>query len=123
MYGHQQGDECLKLVAQSLNDKTTKLTEGLVARYGGEEFVCVIPKHSEEIVKQFAQDINQQIEQLKIVHEKSPVSNYVTVSIGLVTLIPKHATATDMNSVIKKADHALYQAKTAGRNQAIFYTD
>ncbi|WP_416150295.1 diguanylate cyclase domain-containing protein [Salipaludibacillus sp. HK11] len=115
-YGHQQGDECLKLVAQSLNEeRINKSTDGLVARYGGEEFVYVIPQLSKEEAEQFAQKIKQKIEQLKIAHEKSLISNYVTVSIGLITVIPN--TTEDMNSILKKADQALYQAKIAGRNQ------
>ncbi|WP_416150276.1 diguanylate cyclase domain-containing protein [Salipaludibacillus sp. HK11] len=115
-YGHQQGDECLKLVAQSLKEeRVNKSTEGLVARYGGEEFVYVIPQLSKEEAEQFAEILNQKIEKLEIVHEKSLVSNYVTVSIGLITVIPN--TTEDMNSILKKADHALYQAKIVGRNQ------
>ncbi|GAE94481.1 hypothetical protein JCM21714_3641 [Gracilibacillus boraciitolerans JCM 21714] len=114
----KKGDECLKQVAQALDKQLHALPDGLAARYGGEEFVCLIPKLSKGEVGQIANEINQLIEQLKIAHEKSPVSNYVTISIGVFTaILGKHI---DKDNMLKQADEALYQAKDkGGRNQVI----
>ncbi|MDL4840573.1 sensor domain-containing diguanylate cyclase [Aquibacillus rhizosphaerae] len=115
LYGHQQGDECLKLVAQSINKKVAELPEGIAARYGGEEFVCVIPNSDKVDLLNFTQELHQRIEQLKIPHENSSVSKYVTVSIGLFSIVPSETTT--MDAILRQADHALYQAKLDGRNQ------
>lgn len=120
-YGHQKGDECLKMVAKELNDHVTELPEGIVSRYGGEEFVCVLPSTTEGNPELFAQELNHRIEHLQLPHEKSLVSNYVTVSIGLTTVIP--STTIERKDIIKQADHALYQAKVAGRNRIAIYSD
>ncbi|KAB8130763.1 diguanylate cyclase [Gracilibacillus oryzae] len=114
-YGHQKGDECLIQVAHVLDKQINALPNGLAARYGGEEFVCLIPEADQAEAQRIAKNINQQIEQLKIPHEKSPVSNYVTSSVGLYTAIPQ--IQIDLNTALKQADKALYQAKAAGRNQ------
>ncbi len=90
MYGHQRGDECLKQVAQELDKQLHTLPNGLAARYGGEEFVCLIPKLRQAEVGRIANDINQKIEKLKILHENSPLSEYVTLSIGVFTATPRN---------------------------------
>ncbi|MFC4322510.1 sensor domain-containing diguanylate cyclase [Litchfieldia salsa] len=115
-YGHQMGDQCLKLVAQTLNENQ----EGLVARYGGEEFVCVLPYQNQAAAKEIAQRLNRKIEQLEIPHEKSPISKHVTISIGLATMIPDQT--TNKKELLKQADQALYHAKEIGRNQAVSFT-
>ncbi|WP_139180285.1 sensor domain-containing diguanylate cyclase [Gracilibacillus ureilyticus] len=114
-YGHQKGDECLQQVAQELDKQISSLPGGLVSRYGGEEFVGLIPRLNQEEAERVARDINKQIEQLEIAHHTSPVSKYVTLSIGLYTTVPDKQ--MDLNSVLKQADEALYQAKALGRNQ------
>jgi diguanylate cyclase (GGDEF)-like protein len=114
-YGHQQGDTCLKEVAQTLN----KLEDGLAARYGGEEFVCVLPNANETSAELIALELNQEIQQLKIPHEKSLVSPYVSVSIGVTTIIPSETTHKKV--ILEEADSALYQAKSSGRNKVINY--
>ncbi|WP_058308581.1 sensor domain-containing diguanylate cyclase [Gracilibacillus massiliensis] len=116
-YGHQKGDECLQQVVQELDKQIGALPNGLVARYGGEEFVCLIPKLSQAEVERIANDINHGIENLKIDHETSPISNYVTISIGQFTTNPNPY--VDIDTFLKKADEALYQAKAAGRNQIV----
>ena len=114
-YGHQMGDTCLKQVAQTIN----KVEDGLAARYGGEEFVCVLPNRNQTNAEQMAKSLNEQVEQLKIPHEKSVVSNYVTVSIGITTVIPSESTTK--KTILNQADQALYQAKTSGRNRVVSF--
>ncbi|WP_170133002.1 sensor domain-containing diguanylate cyclase [Saliterribacillus persicus] len=121
LYGHQRGDECLKQVAQELDKQLHALPNGLAARYGGEEFVCLIPKLRQAEVGRIANNINRKIEQLKIAHENSPLSEYVTLSIGVFTATP--SAQIDKDTMLKYADDALYQAKDKGRNQVVQHGD
>ncbi len=115
-YGHQAGDECLKLVASSLAEAMHRPTD-LVARYGGEEFVIVLPgTHARGAIK-IAEHIRQTVLDLQLPHESSTVHDCVTISLGAATVAPmvKH----HANELLLSADKALYSAKEAGRNQVI----
>ncbi|MCK8826606.1 GGDEF domain-containing protein [Natroniella acetigena] len=112
-YHHQEGDECLKKVAQSLKDLVRP--GDLVARYGGEEFVVVLPDTEMKGAKKVAQRLRRGVENLKIKHEKSNVSKYVTVSVGLAVARPQDG--IEKEKLIKIADAALYEAKENGRNR------
>lgn len=115
-YGHLAGDDCLKQVADALRD-SLKRPYDLAARFGGEEFACVIPETNINDALFIAKRIKNNIDSLKLEHKSSPVSPFVTVSIGGVTKIPdqldKH------NEMLQKADEALYKAKQNGRNQIL----
>jgi diguanylate cyclase (GGDEF)-like protein len=115
-YGHLLGDDCLKLVAETLLD-TIRRSGDFVARYGGEEFVCVLPETDKEGAKTVAELFRKAVDTLKIIHEKSQVSDHVTISLGVATLIPKADKA--MKFLIEAADKSLYQAKAEGRNRII----
>ncbi|AIE74247.1 MULTISPECIES: high salinity-induced biofilm formation responseregulaton Rre2 [unclassified Synechocystis] len=115
-YGHQQGDDCLQKVAQTLVSIAQRVTD-LVARYGGEEFVVILPNTNQEDAMAIAQKMLQAIAGLEIPHQGSTISEYITISIGISTLVP---TAGDtVERIISEADQALYRAKSQGRNQAI----
>lgn len=120
LYGHQKGDECLKKVATALNKHASAYEGALIARYGGEEFVCIIPNSDQTNTEQIAEEMNLLIEQLQIPHEKSKVSKYVTISVGLTTALPSKG--IHKKDMIQQADHALYQAKLTGRNQMASYS-
>ena len=115
-YGHQRGDECLIQVAQGMNQVVRRSTD-LVARYGGEEFVVILPNTNVEGAMQVAQLIRDRIRQLKIPHAKSDVSQYITLSLGISSVIPSYIITSD--SLINAADSALYQAKQQGRDRII----
>ncbi|MGA1931434.1 diguanylate cyclase domain-containing protein [Arcobacter sp. YIC-464] len=115
-YGHQLGDDCLKKVSDILRQTINRPTD-LVARYGGEEFVIVLPNTNELGAKKIAKLILDNISKEQIVHEKSEVSSFVTMSLGV-------AVSCDLEEVtpknlIKKADDNLYKAKSLGRNMYI----
>lgn len=113
-YGHQQGDTCLKEITDEIR-KTAKQPGDMVYRYGGEEFSVILPETSKKRAKIIAEDIRQNIEKLMIEHKNSGVSNHVTVSIGLATIVP-----TDDDTIeefIELADTNLYRAKSSGRNR------
>ncbi|ACH94659.1 response regulatory protein [Borrelia recurrentis A1] len=112
-YGHTNGDECLKLIAKSLNRIAIKYKID-VARYGGEEFILFsVNKSLEEMIKSVSFLI-EDIRNLGIVHEYSDISHFVTVSIGLAEQVPQDSNFTN---IIKLADDKLYEAKISGRNQ------
>jgi diguanylate cyclase (GGDEF)-like protein len=113
-YGHQQGDETLKKVATALSQLCRR--EGdLAARYGGEEFAIILPDVDSQHCQQFSQLLQQKIAQLQIAHGNSDVANILTLSIGFYSLYPAHD--ANLETIIKNADTALYQAKETGRNR------
>ncbi|WP_226671083.1 diguanylate cyclase [Metabacillus litoralis] len=118
-YGHQKGDEVLKLVAQALKNRV-EMVEGFFARYGGEEFFVLLNGKTVEEVVDLAKELNGVIHKLKIQHHTSTVTDSVTISIGIA-----HSTSTyfiEKDQLIQKADEALYQSKEMGRNSiTLFY--
>lgn len=115
-YGHLQGDECLKQVAKAITQAVKRQTD-LVARYGGEEFVVILPNTNLDGALQVAQFIQDEIRQLQIPHLKSEVSQFITFSLGISTIIPSNL--VDSSTLVNRADQALYQAKQQGRDRII----
>lgn len=112
-YGHQAGDTCLKTVAKAIEDSLKRPTD-LVARYGGEEFAVILPNTPPHGAISIVERIQEQILQLQIPHEKSGVSSFITLSLGISTQIP--SLELSPSSLITFADKALYSAKRKGRN-------
>ncbi|MFM7575216.1 MAG: diguanylate cyclase domain-containing protein [Snowella sp.] len=117
-YGHQQGDDCLIQIAHAV-EAITRRPADLVARYGGEEFVAILPNTSAEGAIEMASRIHQVIKQLKIPHQKSEISDKVTVSIGIASLIPTIDQSCEI--LITQADKALYLAKNQGRDRSVVF--
>jgi len=116
LYGHQAGDQCLYRVAQTVA-RTLPHASDLVARYGGEEFAVVLPCADLERGQQVADAIQQQIQACEISHHGSQVAPHITLSMGLVTIIPHYPiTPADL---ISYCDRALYEAKAQGRNRIV----
>lgn len=115
-YGHPQGDICLQQVAQALQQGVQRSID-LVARYGGEEFVVILPHTDQEGALEVAQKIQDVLEQFNLPHRSSNVADRVTTSIGICSLIP--TVERFPLDLINAADHALYQAKTLGRNRTV----
>ncbi|MGE8690023.1 MAG: diguanylate cyclase [Achromobacter sp.] len=112
-YGHQEGDELLKVLALVLKQKARRPRD-LAARYGGEEFVVLLPDTRRQHAEAIAEGIRQAIAGLRVPHEDNG-AGIVTVSVGVATAIPL---AEDTEAgLIEAADAALYQAKEAGRNR------
>jgi len=119
-YGHPIGDYCLQQVALAI-ECVIESNPGLVARYGGEEFGIILPHANQDQAFKIAQKISISVNQLHIAHQKSLVSKYVTISLGIHSLIPNSDSTPEL--LIALADKALYEAKEQGRNQACLYTE
>tara|TARA_R110001583_G_scaffold18141_2_gene72576 strand:+ start:22533 stop:23903 length:1371 start_codon:yes stop_codon:yes gene_type:complete len=115
-YGHQAGDKCLSAIAQQIKTTISRETD-VVARYGGEEFVVILPATCTITAIEIAQKIRGNIEALAIVHEYASSGNYVTVSVGVASVIPDSDVRCD--ELLSSADQALYQAKHSGRNRVM----
>ncbi|OLP16153.1 hypothetical protein BST81_22380 [Leptolyngbya sp. 'hensonii'] len=113
-YGHQIGDTCLIQVAQAIKQAVKRSTD-LAARYGGEEFVVILPHTTTAGAIAVAEAITNGIQLLTIDHRASPISQYVTASVGIATVVPSQELTTDR--LIATADQALYEAKRLGRNR------
>ncbi|BBI98863.1 diguanylate cyclase response regulator [Ferrigenium kumadai] len=111
-YGHQAGDDCLKVVAREVAAAAPRAGD-LAARYGGEEFVLVLGETDEGGARWVAERICRHVLGLKMMHEDSP-HDYVTVSCGVCSVLPSDSLAVD--KLVKTADKALYLAKERGRN-------
>lgn len=112
-YGHPAGDRCLHEIAQCLSQHAKRSGE-LAARYGGEEFALLLPGCTGQEAKQICEKILIDIRELNIKHEYSEISRYVSMSLGIVSIVPSEdVQACDL---IRWADEALYAAKHSGRN-------
>ena len=112
--GHLAGDECIKRISHSLKTVTSR-SHDLAARYGGEEFMLVLPMTDVHEAQALSRHVISLIRQLNIPHPASQVSDVVTISTGVATLIPTQE--DDLAEFIVRADRALYLAKSEGRNQ------
>jgi diguanylate cyclase (GGDEF)-like protein/PAS domain S-box-containing protein len=112
-YGHTKGDECLVKVAKALNSVASR-TSDLLARYGGEEFVLMLPGADRGSARLLAERCRQAVLDQHIAHAASSVSDRVTISIGVSTLVPDGN--IHPSSLFESADKMLYQAKQQGRN-------
>ncbi|GAA6618791.1 diguanylate cyclase domain-containing protein [Scytonema sp. NUACC26] len=118
-YGHQAGDECLKQIAQLLN-QVTKRPRDLVARYGGEEFAIILPDTDVLGAKKVAERIVLETNHLQIPHARSQVSSHITLSVGISSSLILQPNSS-WYTLIATADRALYQAKHTGKNRYCVY--
>jgi diguanylate cyclase (GGDEF)-like protein len=116
-YGHQAGDECLKLISNVLRTYSRRPRD-LCARYGGEEFVILLPEFKLSEAVELAEKIRQDIHKLNIKHEFNKAAAYVTVSMGVAETIP--SPNFKYMHLFELGDNALYTAKTAGRDRICF---
>lgn len=118
-YGHQAGDRCLQQVAQAIQSAIHRPSD-LVARYGGEEFAVILPSTEMEGAAHIAQRIQTTLRQMQLVHPKSSVSAFVTLSVGIASFVPHPTQSPDQ--IVAIADQALYAAKEKGRDCIVLKT-
>ena len=112
-FGHPAGDKVIATLAKTISSYLQRSTD-FVARYGGEEFVAISMGEPSEKIFAYLQKIRQAIEDLHIPHDPA-ASEWVTVSIGGVTVVPEMDSTYDV--YLKIADTMLYDAKKSGRNR------
>lgn len=115
-YGHQAGDECLRKLACVINCAATG-SDDLAARYGGEEFAVILPNKNIALCIDVAENMLRNVQKLQIQHTQSSISPYVSLSIGVASVIPTPEILPA--TLIEQSDLALYSAKSQGRNQIV----
>lgn len=113
-YGHQEGDRCLILVANAL-EESIQPYKGSIGRYGGEEFIVLAPLDTREQVAELAETVCRTVENMALLHQQRRDGvSIVTVSVG--ASFTRNQTGAKLEKVIHEADRALYSAKANGRN-------
>lgn len=116
-YGHHQGDETLRAVAQALR-ATLRRGSDQVFRVGGEEFAALLALKRDEELEPLLRKINQAIRDLRRPHVGHPAGQ-VTASLG--GIVVRAHDGVDVESAYRRADEALYQAKSSGRDRGIIW--
>src|SRR4051812_4693499 len=117
-WGHQTGDQVLRLVANCLTDNVK--TRDTAARYGGEEFAVLLRGISLMGAHHIAEDIRASVEGRKLVKKSTgDILGMITISIG----VAEFAEGESAESVIRRADACLYGAKHHGRNLVVHQND
>lgn len=113
-YGHMMGDQALTRVSAAIRDSVR--SRDIVTRYGGEEFLVLLTNSDPQSARLAAERIRQRVYDLRIPHMfNESVATNVTLSIGIAPLENQ-----DIDSALRKADAALYEAKNQGRNHILF---
>lgn len=114
-YGHQEGDVCLRKVAQAV--QTAVRADDIVARYGGEEFVVILSASTLVQVQNIAERILQEVRALRLPHRGLGQDATVSVSLGAASLAPQDQQGSER--LVELADRLLYYAKDGGRDRVI----
>jgi len=114
-FGHLAGDHALKCVSAQLKQMLRESDQ--IARYGGEEFAIILPMTGPEEAQRAAERLRQGIESMKLRYNDRAIA--VTMSFGVAAMESDHN--AEVESLIKKADEALYEAKNTGRNKTCLY--
>ena len=119
IWGHLAGDDCLKSIAQAIQESVRRPGD-FAARYGGEEFAVILADTHHHGAEEVADQIQLRIRAINIPHPGSLSGSQLTVSIGTATVVPQHDGS--LLSFLHSADVALYRAKANGRDQTVQIT-
>ncbi|MEH7413987.1 GGDEF domain-containing protein [Neobacillus drentensis] len=119
-YGHVLGDQCLINISTRIKGLLDSY-EAVCARYGGEEFAVILPQRESHEAYLIAEKIRFEIEQLHIPHQMSNISEWVTMSFGVASVIPNES--LNSKELLELADQALYEAKKCGRNRVFRFEE
>ena len=120
MYGYEWGDILLRNIANKLDAMIRK--EDILTRYGDEEFLLVLPNTSEENAFLFGERFRREVEKMEFIPAGEEEAHKVTISGGISTYPCMPDVDEDANTVIRYAEHALYNAKHRGKNKIIQFS-
>ena len=120
MYGYDWGDILLKKIAEMLKDFIRK--EDIVTRYGDEEFIVILPNTSEENAFLFAERFRREIEKMEFIPANEEERHPITISGGIASYPFLENVSEDANTLIRYAEHALYNAKHRGKNKIVMFS-
>ena len=120
MYGYEWGDILLRNIANRLDAMVRK--EDILTRYGDEEFLLVLPNTSEENAFLFGERFRREVEKMEFIPAGEEEAHRVTISGGISTYPCMTDVEEDANTVIRYAEHALYNAKHRGKNKIVQFS-
>lgn len=120
IYGYEWGDVLLRSIADKLKQLIRK--EDIITRYGDEEFVVVLPNTSEDNAFLFAERFRKDIEKMEFIPAGEEERHPITISGGISTYPCFKDSEEDANTIIRYAEHALYNAKKRGKNKIVQFS-
>lgn len=120
MYGYDWGDVLLKKIAEMLKGFIRK--EDVLTRYGDEEFIVILPNTPEENAFLFAERFRRDIEKMEFVPAGEEERHPITISGGIASFPFLQNVDEDANTLIRYAEHALYNAKKRGKNKIVQFS-
>ena len=120
MYGYEWGDVLLRSLADKLKQLVRK--EDILTRYGDEEFLLILPNTSEENAFLFGERFRRDIERMEFIPAGEDEAHKITISGGISTYPCMPDVEEDANTVIRYAEHALYNAKHRGKNKIVQFS-
>ena len=120
MYGYEWGDILLKNIANKLSAMIRK--EDILTRYGDEEFLLILPNTSEDNAFLFAERFRREIEKMEFIPAGEEERHPITISGGISTYPCVEGAEEDANTIIRYAEHALYNAKKRGKNKIVQFS-
>ena len=120
IYGYEWGDVLLKSIADKLRQVIRK--EDILTRYGDEEYVVVLPNTPEENAFLFAERFRKEVERMEFIPAGEEERHPITISGGIATFPCLPDADEDANTVIRYAEHALYNAKKRGKNKIVQFS-
>lgn len=120
MYGYEWGDVLLKKIAEMLLGLARK--EDVVTRYGDEEFMVILPDTSEENAFIFAERFRRDVEKMTFIPAGEDEKHPVRISGGIASYPQMEGVDENANTIIRYAEHALYNAKKRGKNKVVLFS-
>ncbi len=120
IYGYDWGDVLLRSIADKLKQLIRK--EDILTRYGDEEFLLILPNTSEENAFLFAERFRRDIEKMEFIPAGEDERHPITISGGISTYPCLDNVDEDVNTIIRYAEHALYNAKKRGKNKIVQFS-
>lgn len=120
IYGYEWGDVLLRSIADKLKQLIRK--EDILTRYGDEEFLLILPNTSEENAFLFGERFRRDIEKMEFIPAGEEERHPITISGGISSYPCLENTEEDVNTIIRYAEHALYNAKKRGKNKIVQFS-